>query len=280
MSEGAGIVNYFLRRLRFRARLFVALTIVGTLAACLTEKKGAPAIQTADTAVSLVSDSTSGSAQIPAQNQLQVPAQRPGQIPADSTVGIRLVDTTDTEGYYSYKVEVTLAGRVDTVPGVRTFDMPVVTPDGVLHGAAYAMDGPYAGIYFYDPRTRAVSKIPLPRDAAGWDNRVMLSPDASHIAYVGQDSTGSQGIVRTWPAAAVVLTTMKAPQAPSDYSFNQVWWVNRDSVEFLWHTDLGVETKPSDPRFPFIAIYASLPTRRFTVDTLEKPPNFRTAAKR
>ena len=280
MSEGAGIVNYFLRRFRFRARLFVALTIVSALAACLTEKKVAPAIQTADTAVSLVSDSTSGPAQIPAQNALQVPAQRPGQIPADSTVGIRLVDTTETEEYYAYKVEVTLAGRVDTIPGVLTFDIPVATSDGVLHGPLYTMDGNYAGIYSYDPRTRALSTIPLPRDAAGWASEVKLSPDASHIAYVGQDSTGSQGIVRTWPAAAVVLVTMKAPQAPSDHSYNQVWWVNLDSVEFSWHTDLGRETKPSDPRFPFIAIYTSLPARRFTVDTLKEQPNFRTAAKR
>ena len=250
----------FLRRFLSQGPLFVTSITVWTAAGCMAEKKVASAISATDTAARPVSGAT--------------------PILTDERLGVRLVDRTDTEGYYSYKVEVTLDGRVDTIPRVLTFDMPIVTPDGVLHGAAYAMDGPYAGIYSYDPRTRAVSTIPLPRDAAGWDNRVMLSPDASHIAYVGQDSTGSQGIVRTWPAAAVVLTTLKAPQAPSDYSFNQVWWVNRDSVEFLWHTDLGRETKPSDPRFPFLAIYASLPGRRFTVDTLKEPPNFRAAAER
>jgi len=278
--KAAGIVKSFLRRFRFRARLFVALTIVSALAACLTEKKVAPVIRAADTAVRLVSDSTSGPAQIPAQSPLQIPAQSRGQIPADSTVGLRLVNKTETEEYYAYKVEVTLAGRVDTIPGVLTFDLPIATSDGVLHGPLYTMDGDYAGIYSYDPRTRAVSTIPLPRDAAGWASEVKLSPDASHIAYIAGDSTGSQGIVRSWPAAAVVFTTMKAPQAPSDHSYNQVWWVNPDSVEFSWHTDLGRETKPSDPRFPFIAIYASLPARRFTVDTLKEQPNFRTAAKR
>jgi hypothetical protein len=51
-------------------------------------------------------------------------------------------------------------------------------------------------------------------------------------------------------------------------------------VEFSRHTDLGRDTKPSDPRFPFIAIYTSLPARRFTVDTLKEQPNFRTAGKR
>jgi hypothetical protein len=66
----------------------------------------------------------------------------------------------------------------------------------------------------------------------------------------------------------------------SHHSYDQVWWVNLDSVEFSWHTDLGRDTKPSDPRFPFIAIYTSLPARRFTVDTLKEQPNFRTAGKR
>ena len=142
------------------------------------------------------------------------------------------------------------------------------------------MDGVYAGIYSYNARSRALSRTPLPPDAARWDSEIKLSPDASHIAYIGGDSTGSQGIVRSWPAAAVVLTTMEAPQAPSDYSYNQVWWVNRDSVEFSWHTDLGRETKPTVPRFPFIAIYTSLPAKRFAVDTLEKQPNFRAEAER
>jgi hypothetical protein len=259
--------------------LFVALTIVGALAACLTEKKVAPAIQAADTAVRVVSDSASGPARSPPQNPLQIPAQSPGQIAGDSALGLRLVDATETEEYYAYKVEVTLAGSVDTIPGVLTFDLPVATSDGVVHGPVYTMDGDYAGIYSYNPRTRTVSTIPLPRDAAGWASEVKLSPDASHIAYIAGDSTGWQGIVRSWPAAAVVLTTMKAPQAPSDHSYNQVWWVNLDSVEFSWHTDLGRETKPTDPRFPFIAIYASLPAKRFTIDTLQTQPNFRTASK-
>ena len=56
--------------------------------------------------------------------------------------------------------------------------------------------------------------------------------------------------------------------------------MNRDSVEFSWHTDLGRETKPTVPRFPFIAIYTSLPAKRFAVDTLEKQPNFRAEAER
>lgn len=263
--------------------MFVALMTVWTAAACIAEKKVASATSATDTAhttaTSTATASTTTTSTVTTDTTGK-PASDATLIATDQGIGLRLVDRTETEEYYAYKVEVTLAGRVDTIPGVLTFDIPVVTPDSVLHGPLYTMDENYAGIYSYDPRTRTLSKIPLPRDAAGWASEVKLSPDASHIAYIAGDSTGWQGIVRSWPAAAVVLATMKAPQAPSDHSYNQVWWVNRDSIEFSWHTDLGRETKATVPRFPFIAIYTSLAAKRFTVDTLEKPPNFRTPGER
>jgi hypothetical protein len=193
----------------------------------------------------------------------------------DQGIRVRLVDTTETEQYPALKVEVRLAGRVDTIPGVLTFDTPVITPDGALNGPNYTRDGVYSGIYSYDPRTRALSQIRLPADAARWDSEVKLSPDALHIAYIGGDSAGARGIVRSWPAAAFVLKTMQAPTPASDYSFDQVWWVNPDSVEFSWRVDLGPKTKPPASRFAFVAVYASLPAKRFTVDTLERQPRLR-----
>jgi len=201
-------------------------------------------------------------------------------IRANQGISVRLVDRTETEEYPALKVEVKLAGRVDTIPGVLTLDTPVITPDGVLHGPNYTMDGEYAGIYSYDPRTRALSQIGLPTDAARWDSEVKLSPDAAHIAYIGGDSAGARGMVRSWPAAAIVLKTMQAPTPASDYSFNQVWWVNRDSVEFSWRVDLGPKTKPPEPRFVFVAVYASLAATRFAVDTLEGQPRLRNDGKR
>jgi len=243
----------------FARRVAPAFISVCTFAACVAEKKVASVTNVTDTATKTVSGAA--------------------QVPADQGLRLRLVDTTETEEYPAYKVEVMLAGKVDTIPGVLTFDIPVVTADGLLHGPIYAMNGQYDGIYTYNPRTRALSRTPLPVDAAGWASEVHLSPDAAHIAYIGGDSTGSQGIVRSWPATVVVLRTMNALQAPSDFSFNQVWWVNPDSVEFSWHTDVGRETKPPSPRFPFIEIYASLSASRFTVDTLNEQPIFRTVGK-
>jgi hypothetical protein len=257
-----------------------------TLAACVAEKNVASALKATDTLVATEASARTSTTIVAASSTAtdsgvkSVSGAEP-RVSADQKVGMRLVDRIETDHYYASKVEVTFAGRVDTIPGVLTFDMPVVASDRVLHGPNINMDEHYVGIYFYDPRTRALSNIPLPNDASGWDSEVKLSPDASHIAYVGGgDSTGDRGIVRSWPAAAVVFTTMSAPQAPSDHSYNQVFWVNSDSVEFAWHTDLGRETKPTVPRFPFIAIYASLAARRFKADTLEKPPNFQAAAQR
>jgi hypothetical protein len=274
------------RSFRSSGRLFAASVTACALVACIAEKKVASAIDATDTALakpaaaSTATTSPAATATITTDTAAK-PASAATVISNGQKIGLRLVDTTETENYYAYKVEVTFAGRVDTIPGVLTFYMPVVTSDGVLHGPIFTMDEHYAGIYSYGPRTRVLSDMPLPRDASGWDSEVKLSPDASHIAYIADwgDSTGSRGIVRSWPAAAVVLTTMRAPQAPSDYSFNQVWWVSPDSVEFSWHTDVGPETKPPNPRFPFIAIFASLSGRRFTVDTLKDQPIFSTVGK-
>ncbi len=269
-----------------RRLLFVASLSIGTASACISEKKVGAAISATDTTPSDTAATRAATRSIRATRaEIDTPPNYVVDtvlIPTNQAIRIRLVDMTETEEFFAYKVEVRLAGRVDTIPGVLTFDLPVIAPDGLLRGPAYARDAHYAGLYAYDPGTRALSNIPLPSDAEGWASEVKLSPDGSHIAYIGGfgDSTGSQGIVRTWPEAKVVLMTMKAPQAPSDQSFDQVWWVNRDSVEFSWHTDLGPATKPSDPRFPFIAIYTSLRAKRFTVDTLTEQPNFRTAGRR
>ncbi|HMJ19687.1 MAG TPA: hypothetical protein VK478_14990 [Gemmatimonadaceae bacterium] len=268
-----------------RAKVFVASVSLWTLAACVPEKNVESAINTTDTLVATERAARTSTTIVAASSTAtdtgvkSVSGAVP-RVPADQKVGMRLVDTVETDHYYASRVEVTFAGRVDTIPGVLTFDMPVVASDRALHGPNIDMEEHYVGIYSYDPRTRVLSNMPLPDDASGWASEVKLSPDASHIAYVGGDSTGDRGIVRSWPAAAVVFTTMSAPQAPSDYSYNQVWWVSSDSVEFAWHIDLGRETKPAVPRFPFIAIYASLTARRFKADTLEKPPNFQAAAQR
>lgn len=192
--------------------------------------------------------------------------------PPDS-VSASLVDTTETEQYRAFKVEVTSPRGVDTIPDVLTFDPPVVTPDGLLHGPTYTTGGDYRSIYSYNPRTRELSHEPLPEDARRWDSEVKLSSDATHIAYVGYDSTGSLGIVRSWPAAKIVLTTKSAPQPGGDYSFNAVWWETADSVEFSWRIDLHKTI--NDGRLEataFVLTGGSLSKGPSPLDTLEQQP--------
>jgi hypothetical protein len=267
---------------------------ISQLVACLSEKKLASTIETTGTTAKtvgseiLASDSTPTATAAPvtaatvtaATDTATKVVSDSAQTPADNGVTVRLVDTTETEQYLALKVEVKFAGRLDTIPGVLTFDTPVITADGLLHGPNYARDGVYAGIYSYDPRRRALSQIRLPADAARWDSEVKLSPDASHIAYIGGDSAGARGIVRSWPTAAIVLKTRQAPTPASDYSFNQVWWASRDSVEFSWRVDLGPKKKPPEHRFAFVVVYAPLAARQFAVDTLFEQPRLRDDEKR
>jgi hypothetical protein len=192
--------------------------------------------------------------------------------PAES-VSVSLVDTTETEQYSALKVEVTSPGRIDTIPDVLTFDRPVITPDGLLHGPTYTMDGDYRSIYTYNSRSRQVSHAPLPNDAMRWDSEVKLSPDGTHIAYVGSDSVGSRGIVRTWPTTTIVLTTESAPQPAGDYSFNGVWWENPDSVEFSWRIDLHKTINEGrDEATAFVLTGGSLSKGSSALDTLAQQP--------
>lgn len=192
--------------------------------------------------------------------------------PAES-VSVSLVDSTETEQYSALKVEVASPGRIDTVPDVLTFDRPVITPDGLLRGPTYTMGGDYRSIYSYNTRSREVSHEPLPEDAKRWDSEVKLSPDATHIAYIAYDSAGSRGIVRTWPAGKIVITTKSAPQPAGDYSFNGVWWENPDSVEFSWRIDLHKTiNERRDEATAFVLTGASLSKGASPLDTLAQQP--------
>lgn len=183
------------------------------------------------------------------------------------SVSVSLVDTTETEEYRALKVEVTSPGGIDTIPDVLTFDRPVITRDGLLHGPTYTMDGDYRSIYTYNTRSRQVSHAPLPEDAMRWDSEVKLSPDGTHIAYIGSDSAGSRGIVRTWPTGSIVLGTKSAPQPGSDYSFNGVRWENPDSVEFSWR--IVVRNYES---MAFVRTGGSLSKGPSPLDTLDHQP--------
>lgn len=189
------------------------------------------------------------------------------------SVSVRLVDTTATEEYSALKVEVRTPGRIDTIVGVLTFDRPVITADGLLHGPTYTMDGDYRGIYTYNTRSRQVSHAPLPDDAMRWDSEVKLSPDGTHIAYLGSDSAGSRGIVRTWPAGIIVLSTKSAPPPASDFSFNAVRWENPDSVKFSWR--IARYSAINEGRYEgtaFVLTGGSLTKGPSVLDTLDHQP--------
>ena len=277
-AEKLDTVSLGLHLRQVRDILLLALLIGCALAGCASEKKAesptpvpGATVPPSDTTPKPVADSARAVSDHVAPTAVPVDTSTIAEAPID----VRLVDRTQTDEYDAYKVEVKIGGKIDTIPGVLTFDMPVTTADGVLHGPIYTMDGEYRGIYSYEPRTRAISEIALPPDAARWDSEVKLSPDGAHIAYMGGDSTGEHGIIRTWPAVAIVLKTPSASGVPGDYSFNQVRWATRDSVAFSWRANVSPKIDGSELKIGFVRVYTSLSTRRFAVDTLQKQPVLR-----
>jgi hypothetical protein len=91
---------------------------------------------------------------------------RPG-VPSGRSAApvVRLVDSLRYENDMSdgthRRVEVRTAAGVDTLRGVRTFDLPVMMGDTMLRGLAYKDDRLAFG-YEYDGRARPSDAFPFP----------------------------------------------------------------------------------------------------------------------
>jgi hypothetical protein len=130
-----------------------------------------------------------------------------------AAVGVRLVDSAQTGGelgmeeVVSYRVEVAAGARRDTLAGVRVQRVPVLAPDGAVHGVAVGPEGEAAGTFRFDPATRALARTPAPADASPFFSELTLSPDGRHVAYVAQESRPVArlwGAVRAWPGGRLV----------------------------------------------------------------------------
>lgn len=165
------------------------------------------------------------------------PAIAPG--PA-VTPGVRLVDSIPFEDDISdgvlRRVEVRSGGRLDTVPGVLTEQVPLVVGDTAVIGFAFKEGGISAG-FRYDPQTRRLSRTPMPRDATTVLSAPSFSPDGRHIAYVAFTNAKGWATVRTWPGAEPVLRSgvVEVPATDSPGG-NLVRWLAADTVEFFVET--------------------------------------------
>jgi hypothetical protein len=163
-----------------------------------------------------------------------------------AAVGVRLVDSAQTGGelgmdeVVSYRVEVAAGARRDTLAGVRVQRVPVLAPDGAVHGVAVGPDGEAAGTFRYEPATRALTRTPAPADASPFFSELTLSPDGRHVAYVAQESgpvVRLWGVVRAWPGGRLVARAAPAPGYPSDVDYGWVRWTGPDAYEVVYRVD-------------------------------------------
>lgn len=149
---------------------------------------------------------------------------------------VRLVDSlawADDLGEGTHRrVEVRTASRVDTIRGVRTFDLPIVMGDTMLRGFAYKDDRIAFG-YEYNVRSRRMRRVSIPADMSIAMSGAALSPDGRHVAYVTSISGPlGYGIVRAWPGGEPMLRSRSVEVPATDNAGgNQVRWLAADTVE-------------------------------------------------
>lgn len=184
---------------------------------------------------------------------------------------VRLVDSIPWEHEmgdgYLRRVEVRTGDRLDTIPRVLTYDLPFVVDGTSVVGLAYKDDGVIAG-YQFDPRTRLVTRTPVPRDLNAVMSGASLSPDGRHIAYVAFGDSRGRAVVRTWPGREVRLRSdwIEVPATDSPGG-NVVRWIAADTVEIFVEANSSAENA-------WYRVRASMhPARIISADTVNALPD-------
>jgi hypothetical protein len=157
------------------------------------------------------------------------------------TPQVTLVDSADDGepgdiAFPLYRAQVTIDGRTDTIPGVRTHVMPVVGSDGRVYLFGYESGGFLRDGYIYDPGTRAITTLPTPTGAGALESNMSISPDARHIAYVSSEcaTAGGCGVVRSWPDGELIAETPGQPWCEGDFVYNDVRWLDINRAEIVY----------------------------------------------
>jgi len=153
---------------------------------------------------------------------------------------VRLVDSLDEGGsgdvaFPTYRVEVTVGGRTDTIAGFRTDAAPVVGPDGRVY--VFGNDHGFVGDgYIYNPNTRAVETFPTPPGAGQLEAHMSISPDARHIAYISTECVKPSGcgVVRSWPDGKLIAETPGGVWCEGDEDHYGVRWLDTNRAELVY----------------------------------------------
>jgi hypothetical protein len=185
-----------------------------------------------------------------------------------------LVDSLDEGGsgdlsFPTYRVEVSVDGKTDTIGRVRTHRMPVVGADGRVYFFGYEGGGFLNGGYIYEPRSRALTTFPTPPGAGALESHMSISSDARYIAYISTEckSSGGCGVVRTWPESRLIAETPAGIWCEGDEDYNDVRWLDPTHAEILYCAE--------GARDFWIHAIIAVTSRELGVDTLSSKPKWK-----
>jgi hypothetical protein len=179
---------------------------------------------------------------------------------AGTKPSVQLVDaeTNGIEAEPVEKIEVKLGSTIDTIPKLLTSLMPVVTNDGIIHGIAMTDGGVASDGFDYDPRTKKITRFPLPSDLNGAFHEIEINADARFVAYIAHTEVGGTwAVIRSWPSLKEVMRSATSEGYPSDVSYDQVKWLDPNRFQISYRIRSGA----------IISIEGDLATKGVKVDT-------------
>jgi hypothetical protein len=179
---------------------------------------------------------------------------------AGTKPSVQLVDA-ETHGIETEpveKIEVKLGSTIDTIPKLLTSLMPVVTNDGIVHGIAMTDGGEASDGFDYDPRTKELTRFPLPADLNGSFHEIEINADARFVAYIAHTAVGGTwAVIRSWPSLKEVMRSATSEGYPSDVSYDQVKWLDPNRFQISYRIRSGA----------IVSIEGDVATRAMKVDT-------------
>jgi hypothetical protein len=163
-------------------------------------------------------------------------------LPQSRVQSVRLVDSVMWRAFdeiigadsgVQFRVEVVTDVAVDTIPDVLVLRPPVMMPDSLsVSGVAVGEFDIPNGIYTYTPNSRSVDLNAHPGPAYHPFSEPALSPDGTHLAYLGNRKDERFWlVVITWPECTLIYEGVPIDTHCTEFWANVTRWVDTDSVE-------------------------------------------------
>lgn len=147
----------------------------------------------------------------------------------------------DTDPYARpvHELEIELADRMDTVPGLLVRHSPAYVTDTLAIGLSVDARGVTNGLYTVRRPSGEVLLFDLPEDLDGARTGIAISPDGTRLAYVHFDGVGgAQGMIREWPLGlsysvtrTVDVSAVPSASGSASWQGGNTWWIFIDAFK-------------------------------------------------